>query len=218
MIESMNAYEQHLNDPPMEHEFIARQDEIVRTEERRLRDLDLAWEYRYEIEYEEPREPRFYPDELREFAGNRAALMADWLHARGGLQCVKSCNSPPMSPSRSPWPMVPARLSTPPEARSASCSAWPTAKAMFLDLDVAQRIDELGVKARQPFYIVKNKGGKRADPVEWRVWLSPGGSSHRRTVRWHLRGPNPVRGECISTRRGYGAYPGAVRTAQQRQW
>jgi hypothetical protein len=48
-------------------------------------------------------------------------------------------------------------------------------KIMFLDLDVAQRINELGVKPRQPFYIVKNKGGKRGDPVEWRTWLSPDG-------------------------------------------
>jgi hypothetical protein len=46
-------------------------------------------------------------------------------------------------------------------------------KVMFLDLDVAQRVNELGVKPRQPFYIVKNKGGKRTDPVEWRVWMSP---------------------------------------------
>jgi hypothetical protein len=73
----MSAYEQHLKAPPTESEWIAREEEIERSEARRRLALDLAWEYRFEIEYEEPREPRFYPDELREFAGNRAALMAE---------------------------------------------------------------------------------------------------------------------------------------------
>jgi len=46
-------------------------------------------------------------------------------------------------------------------------------KVMFMDLDMAQRINSLGVKAHQPFFVVKNKGAKRTDPVEWRAWVSP---------------------------------------------
>jgi hypothetical protein len=41
----MNAFQQHASAPPTEAEYIARQDEIVRTEERRLFASDLAFEY-----------------------------------------------------------------------------------------------------------------------------------------------------------------------------
>ena len=58
----MNAYEQHLNAPPTEEEWIAREEEIERSEERRLLALDLAFEY---------------GPELREFTGHDADLIEE---------------------------------------------------------------------------------------------------------------------------------------------
>jgi hypothetical protein len=55
----MNAYEQYLNAPPTESEWIAREEAIERSEERRLLALDLSFEY---------------SDELREFTGKRATI------------------------------------------------------------------------------------------------------------------------------------------------
>jgi hypothetical protein len=46
-------------------------------------------------------------------------------------------------------------------------------RVMFLDLGAAERVNELQVKPRQPFYIVKNQESKRCSPIEWRAWLSP---------------------------------------------
>jgi len=46
-------------------------------------------------------------------------------------------------------------------------------RVMFFDLDVAQRINELQPKPREPFYLVKNQQNKRGSPVEWRAWRSP---------------------------------------------
>ena len=46
-------------------------------------------------------------------------------------------------------------------------------RVMFLDLDAAQRINEIQPKPRQPFYVVKNQEGKRGSPIQWRAWLSP---------------------------------------------
>jgi hypothetical protein len=46
-------------------------------------------------------------------------------------------------------------------------------KIMFLDPDVAQRVNGLGVKPRQPFYLVKNSSGKKGEPTTWTAWLSP---------------------------------------------
>ena len=36
-------------------------------------------------------------------------------------------------------------------------------RVMFLDLDAAQRINEIQPKPRQPFYVVKNQEGKRGN-------------------------------------------------------
>ena len=46
-------------------------------------------------------------------------------------------------------------------------------KVMFMDLDVAQRINGLGVKPQQPFYIRKEHSGKKGEKATWRAWLSP---------------------------------------------
>ena len=54
----MNSFQAHAQAPPSESEWIARQDEIVRTEERRLLASDLAFEYGHD-------------SELREFNGSR---------------------------------------------------------------------------------------------------------------------------------------------------
>lgn len=61
---SMNTFWQHLNSPPTEAECIARQEEIARTEERRLLASDLAFEYGHDIE-------------LREFRGSRRVDPSD---------------------------------------------------------------------------------------------------------------------------------------------
>jgi len=49
-------------------------------------------------------------------------------------------------------------------------------RVMFLDLQAAQRINEIQPKPRQPFYVVKNQQSKRGSPVEWRAWISPDGT------------------------------------------
>jgi len=72
----MNRFEQHASAPPTEEQWIRREEAIQRTGERRLLAQDLAWEYRYEVEYEEPDDPE-YLNELREFTGYRAALIAE---------------------------------------------------------------------------------------------------------------------------------------------
>jgi hypothetical protein len=46
-------------------------------------------------------------------------------------------------------------------------------RVMFLDLDVAQKINELEPKPRQPFFVRKEFSGKKGDLAHWRVWLSP---------------------------------------------
>ena len=43
-------------------------------------------------------------------------------------------------------------------------------RVMFVDLEVAQKIDELGVNAREKFCLCRHSGAKK--PV-WTVWLSP---------------------------------------------
>ena len=55
---SMNAFQQHAQAPPSEAEYIARQEDIVRSEERRLLASDVAFEYGHDFE-------------LREFHGSR---------------------------------------------------------------------------------------------------------------------------------------------------
>lgn len=47
-------------------------------------------------------------------------------------------------------------------------------KVMFLDPDVGRKIDQLGVKARQPFCICKGQTGRKSDGIEWRVWVQDG--------------------------------------------
>jgi hypothetical protein len=47
-------------------------------------------------------------------------------------------------------------------------------KVMFLDPDVGRKIDQLGVKARQPFCICKGQTGRKSDGIEWRVWIQDG--------------------------------------------
>jgi len=46
-------------------------------------------------------------------------------------------------------------------------------RVMFLDLDVAQKINEIEPKPRQPFYLRKEHSGKKGDLAHWRVWISP---------------------------------------------
>ena len=43
-------------------------------------------------------------------------------------------------------------------------------RVMFLDIDVAARIERRGIQARQPFFICKYRSGKGA-LAQWRVWL-----------------------------------------------
>ncbi len=44
-------------------------------------------------------------------------------------------------------------------------------RVMFLDLTVAQKIEQLGVNVRETFFICKYSGG-RGKKAEWNVWLS----------------------------------------------
>jgi hypothetical protein len=46
-------------------------------------------------------------------------------------------------------------------------------RVMFLDLAVAQKIEELGVNVRETFFICKYSAGGRGKKAEWNVWLSP---------------------------------------------
>jgi len=46
-------------------------------------------------------------------------------------------------------------------------------RVMFLDLDIAQKINELEPKPRQPFFVRKECSGKKGDLAHWRVWMSP---------------------------------------------
>jgi hypothetical protein len=43
-------------------------------------------------------------------------------------------------------------------------------RVLFVDLAVGQKINELGVKPRQPFCICKTHSGKKGDSPQWRVW------------------------------------------------
>ena len=44
-------------------------------------------------------------------------------------------------------------------------------RVMFLDLDVARKIDDLGVNVRERFFVCRPSDGKKN--AEWNVWLSP---------------------------------------------
>ncbi|MGD0012813.1 MAG: hypothetical protein ABSD56_00080 [Bryobacteraceae bacterium] len=46
-------------------------------------------------------------------------------------------------------------------------------RIMFLEPEVAEKVNELKLRANQPFFICKHRDGKRGSPVEWRAWLSP---------------------------------------------
>lgn len=46
-------------------------------------------------------------------------------------------------------------------------------RVMFLDKGPAQKINALGVKPREPFFVCVKWSGKRGDPKELVAWLSP---------------------------------------------
>jgi len=43
-------------------------------------------------------------------------------------------------------------------------------RVMYLDLDVAAKINMLGPRKGEPFWIAKRWTGKKGDPVQWDVW------------------------------------------------
>jgi hypothetical protein len=50
-----------------------------------------------------------------------------------------------------------------------------TGKAMYLGLDVAQKLNLLGLQKNEPFWICKRWSGTKGDPVQWDLWrLRPG--------------------------------------------
>jgi hypothetical protein len=50
---------------------------------------------------------------------------------------------------------------------------------MFLDLGPAEKINALGVKAREPFFICKHWSGKKGEPPEFNAWLAPEAEKRR---------------------------------------
>ena len=50
-----------------------------------------------------------------------------------------------------------------------------TGKAMYLGLDVAQKLNLLGVQKNEPFWICKRWSGTKGDPMQWDLWrVQPG--------------------------------------------
>jgi hypothetical protein len=48
-------------------------------------------------------------------------------------------------------------------------------KAMYLDLDVAQKLNLLGLRKNEPFWVCKRWSGVKGDPIQWDIWrLQPG--------------------------------------------
>jgi hypothetical protein len=62
-------------------------------------------------------------------------------------------------------------------------------RVMFLDLDVAKKVDDLGVNVRQPFFIRRSVDGNHRD--DWNVWLSPETEEARAAVAKPVEAPEP---------------------------
>lgn len=43
-------------------------------------------------------------------------------------------------------------------------------QVLYLDLDVAAKINQLEIRAREPFGLCKRWTGKKGDPIQWDVW------------------------------------------------
>jgi hypothetical protein len=52
-------------------------------------------------------------------------------------------------------------------------------RVMFLDLGPAEKINSLGIKAREPFFLCKHWSGKKTERAEWNAWLAPEAEKRR---------------------------------------